>query len=214
MMVQEGVGGVLQRRYAAGESYNLPHRGAPVLVSQQTRAARASHPAATAQAQPSSTSCCRSKSAVCCDNTEVGGFIGAQGLGSRRCAASETATVSEELRCGGFSVLLAHSLTAEGQSLTGSFAGISWMSLTVEPLGTQVAQRVAVVGAGRVDGGRPDVSCRRECRLGQGGAHRAGVLWGRLPGDLHAWCHPGAPSAGRSVQPVRRGIEPLRAVVH
>jgi hypothetical protein len=28
MMVQEGVGGVLQRRYAAGESYDLPHRGA------------------------------------------------------------------------------------------------------------------------------------------------------------------------------------------
>ena len=52
-------------------------------------------------------------------------------------------------------MLLARSLTAEGQSLTGSFAGISWMSLTVEPLGTQVAQRVAVVvPAAWMEGGR------------------------------------------------------------
>jgi hypothetical protein len=68
------------------------------LVSQQARAAGASHVAATAQVGTSAKGGCRSKSAVCCDNTEVGGFMDHRGLGSRRCAASETATVSEELR--------------------------------------------------------------------------------------------------------------------
>ena len=37
-------------------------------LSQQTRATRASNTVATVQAQPSPTSGCRSKSAVCCDN--------------------------------------------------------------------------------------------------------------------------------------------------
>ena len=55
-MVQEGVDGVLERNRAAGESNNPTHEGAPLLVSQQTRAARASHAAATVQVKPSSTS--------------------------------------------------------------------------------------------------------------------------------------------------------------
>jgi hypothetical protein len=79
MLVQDGVDGVLKFHHTTWQSNDSPI-GNPSLVSQQTRAARASHPAATALAWPSWTSCCRSKWPICCDNTEVGGFIGAPGL--------------------------------------------------------------------------------------------------------------------------------------
>jgi hypothetical protein len=65
-MVQEGVDGVLERNRAAGESNNPTHEGAPLLVSQQTRAARASHATATAQVGTSEKGHCRSKWAVPC----------------------------------------------------------------------------------------------------------------------------------------------------
>jgi hypothetical protein len=57
LVIQEGFGGVLERSNAAGRSNDLPTRTLSWL-SQQTGAARASHPAATVQAQPSSTSWC------------------------------------------------------------------------------------------------------------------------------------------------------------
>jgi hypothetical protein len=65
VLAQEGVNAVLQHDRATRELYDFPMGGPPARVSQQTRAARASCAAATALAQPSSTSCYRSKSALC-----------------------------------------------------------------------------------------------------------------------------------------------------
>jgi hypothetical protein len=65
------VGGGLKAHGTLWESYDLARGNNP--LPQQTRAARASHAVAIVQAKPSPTSRCRSKSAVCCDNTEVGG---------------------------------------------------------------------------------------------------------------------------------------------
>jgi hypothetical protein len=51
MMVQEGVGGVLQRRYAAGKSYNLPHR-VPLFWCRSKRG-QLEHPTQPRRSRPS-----------------------------------------------------------------------------------------------------------------------------------------------------------------
>jgi hypothetical protein len=65
MLVQEGVDGLLECDCAAWQSNDFPHEPLSRL-SQQTRAAGASHAVATAQVGASAMGCCRSKWALCC----------------------------------------------------------------------------------------------------------------------------------------------------
>ena len=91
----------------------------------------------------------------------------------------------------------------------------SWMSLTAEGFGPRLHVQNAspLVVPGLVDGGERDGCWRRKLGAGQGGSHRAGLLWGRVSGHLHAWSDPRAPSPGGRLEQVRRGAEPLRSVV-
>src|SRR5215211_1570196 len=57
--------------------------------------------------------------------------------------------------------------------------------------------------------GDRDGCWRRKLGAGQGGSRRAGLLWGRVAGHLHAWRDPRAPSAGRRLEQIRRGAESL-----
>src|SRR5919112_1457356 len=69
----------------------------------------------------------------------------------------------------------------------------SWMSLTAAGFRTEVARprrhdhRVVL---GPLDGGDRDGCWCRKLGAGPGGSHRAGLLWRRVAGHLHAWRDP------------------------
>ena len=62
---------------------------------------------------------------------------------------------------------------------------------------------------GLVDGGERDGCWRRKLGAGQGGSHRAGLLWGRVAGHLHAWSDPRAPPSGGRLEQIDEERNPF-----
>jgi hypothetical protein len=88
LVIREGVDGVLEGYRAAWQSHDLPPRGPLSWLSQQTRAARASHQVATAKVGASAKDRCRSKSAVCCGNSSSGATILCLAVSAKRRSGS------------------------------------------------------------------------------------------------------------------------------
>jgi len=68
MALQEGVDAILQRDCGWREPHD-PSHGDPLLRAAANLGSSSIHAGRNSQAQPSSMSCCRSKSAICCDST-------------------------------------------------------------------------------------------------------------------------------------------------